>query len=109
MADRTCLGDRVRVLNVDRVTLHEDAIVSEGSFLCTASHDIDSPGRELKTRPIVLEEGCWVFANAFIGPGVTVKRGGVVGACAVVTRDVEEMSVVAGNPAREIRKRKLHE
>lgn len=101
--DRSCLAERVHCYNVDKLVLKEDAVVSEGAFLCTASHDIDSHNRELITAPIVLEEGSWVFANAFIGPRVTVKRGGVIGACAVVTKDVPPFAVVVGNPAKFIK------
>ncbi|WFB36567.1 putative colanic acid biosynthesis acetyltransferase [Kiritimatiellota bacterium B12222] len=107
MKDRACLAEGVNCYNVDQVIIEEDAVVSEGAFLCTASHNIDSHGRELITKAIRLEEGSWVFAEAFIGPGVTVKKGAIVGARAVVTKDVQEMTVVAGNPAREIRKRRL--
>nr|WP_281380118.1 hypothetical protein [Prosthecomicrobium pneumaticum] len=52
--------------------------------------------------PIAVGEEAWLCADAFIGPGVTVGRGAVVGARAVVVRDVAERTVVAGNPARPI-------
>jgi len=61
---------------------------------------------ELVTKPIILEDQVWVAARAFVGPGVTVGEGAVVGACAVVTKeDVEPWTVVAGNPAKPIKKR----
>jgi putative colanic acid biosynthesis acetyltransferase WcaF len=61
----------------------------------------------LITAPICIEEGAWVTTDVFIGPGVTIGCGAVVGVRSCVFKDVEPWSVVAGNPAREIKKRKL--
>jgi putative colanic acid biosynthesis acetyltransferase WcaF len=60
---------------------------------------------ELVSAPIRIGDGAWVAARAFVGPGVQVGEGAVVGACAVVTKDVPPWSVVAGNPARVIKPR----
>lgn len=57
--------------------------------------------------PIVIADQVWVCADAFIGPGVTIGEGAVVGARACVFKDVEPWSVVGGNPARFIKKRIL--
>ncbi|WP_286177323.1 hypothetical protein [Stieleria mannarensis] len=62
---------------------------------------------KLTTSPIRIEDGAWVCARSFVGPGVTIREGAVVGACGVVVKDVQAWTVVAGNPAREIKKRKL--
>jgi putative colanic acid biosynthesis acetyltransferase WcaF len=62
---------------------------------------------ELTNKPIVIGPQAWVAARAFISPGVTVGEGAVVGACAVVTKDVEPWTVVAGNPAKFIKKREI--
>jgi len=61
----------------------------------------------LVTAPIVINDGAWVCADAFIGPGVTIGEGAVVGARAVVMKDVDPWTVVAGNPAQFIKKREL--
>ena len=107
MADGACLGPHVNCYCVAPVSIGQDVTVSFRSFLCAASHDIDSPDRRLVTAPIAIEKGAYVFADAFIGMGVTVGEGAVVGARAVVVRDVKPYMVVAGNPAREIRERRL--
>ena len=105
MGPRSALGDGVECYDVDRVSIGEDSIVSQYAFLCTASHDIGDPGRRLTTAPITLGPSSWVCAGAFVHPGVTVGEGAVVGARAVVTRNVSPWTVVAGNPARPIKKR----
>ena len=90
-----------------RVGAH--ATVSQFAFLCTATHDVSDLHMRLLTAPIVVADQAWVCAGAFLSPGTTVGQGAVVGARAVVTKDVPPWTIVAGNPAREIRKRVLRE
>ena len=101
------LGRGVEVYNYARITLGEQATVSQGTYLCSASHDFEDPTMPLIYHPITIEAQAWVAANCFIGPGLTVGEGAVVGACSVVTTDVPAWTVVAGNPARVIKPRRL--
>ena len=64
--------------------------------------------RRLIPKQIIIEDHVWIGANAVIMPGVTLKKGTVVGAGSVVTKDTEEYSVVVGSPARKIRNRLEH-
>jgi putative colanic acid biosynthesis acetyltransferase WcaF len=105
MAARSVLGPKVNCYNVDAISLSEDALVSQGAYLCSASHDYNDSGFPLITAPIQLKRNSWVCAEAFVGPGVIVEKGGVVGARSVVTRNVEEMAIVAGNPAKQVGRR----
>ncbi|HYE18957.1 MAG TPA: putative colanic acid biosynthesis acetyltransferase [Tepidisphaeraceae bacterium] len=107
LGPESSLGDRVDCYCVARVTVGANVTVSQGAFLCAATHDYEDPMMPLVVAPITIGDGAWVCANAFVGPGVTVGAGAVVGACAVVTRDVPEWTVVAGNPARAVKTRKL--
>lgn len=100
------LGDDVDCYNVAHVKLGAGAVASQRAYLCTASRDIDAPGKPLVTAPIVLADDAWVAAEAYVAPGVSVGEGGVAAARAVVTRDIAPWTVVAGNPARVIRQRK---
>ena len=83
------------------------ATVSQYAFLCTATHDVTDPHMGLVTAPVIVADQAWVCAGAFVSPGITVGQGAVVGARAVVTKDVLPWTIVAGNPAKEIRKRIL--
>jgi putative colanic acid biosynthesis acetyltransferase WcaF len=109
------LGDEVAIAHgvdcycVDAITIGSHATVSQYAFLCTASHDIGDPHMRLTTAPIVIDGQAWVCAGAFIGPGVILGEGAVAGAMAVVTRSVAPWDVVAGNPARVIKRRVLHD
>lgn len=105
MGDNTCLASEVECYNVAPVILEDNVTVSQGAYLCTASHDIEDPKHPLITGPIILKDQSWVGAKAFIGMGVTVGQGAVVGATASVYKDVEPWTVVGGNPAKFIKNR----
>lgn len=101
----SCLADGVDCYSVAHIVIGAYATVSQGSVLCTASHDIDSPDMALTTGPIAIGDHAWVASGAFIGPGVTLGEGAVAGARACVVRSVSAWTVVAGNPARVLRMR----
>jgi putative colanic acid biosynthesis acetyltransferase WcaF len=106
MGEGSVMGDGVDCYSVDRIELGPGAIVSQRAYLCAAGHDYNDPAFPLVTAPIHVAAGAWVAAEAFVGPGVTVGEGGVVMARAVVLRDVEPWTVVAGNPARFLKPRR---
>ena len=109
LRDFAGLGDYVDCYCVAKITIGRKATVSQYSYLCSASHDISDPSLRLTSAPIVISDGAWVFADAFIGPGVTIGEGAVVGARASVFKDVDAWVVVGGNPARFIKKRVLRD
>ncbi len=104
-----CLASDVDCYNVAPVHIGANTTVSQGAYLCTASHDITNPLNPLISAPIIIEDQAWVAADAFVGMGVTVGQGAVVGARAVVFKDVEPWIVVGGNPAKFIKKRIIKE
>ena len=105
----SCLASDVDCYNVDVIHIGANTTISQGVFLCTASHDITNSLNPLITAPIVIEDQAWVAADAFVGMGVTVGQGAVVGARAAVFKDVEPWTVVGGNPAKFIKKRIVKE
>jgi putative colanic acid biosynthesis acetyltransferase WcaF len=108
MMPYSCLADDVDCYSVASVTIGDFATVSQQAMLCTASHDYNDPEFALITRPIVIGPRAWVGARAFVGPGVKVGEGAVIGAASAVFRDVLEWTVVAGNPAVVIKRRRLN-
>jgi len=99
------IGPRVNCYCMDRITLGERVVVSQGAQLCGGTHDISDPHFQLMTRPIVIGAGAWVAAEAFVGPGVTVGEHAVLGARAVLFKDAEPWTVYAGNPAVGVKRR----
>lgn len=105
MEEYACLASGVDCYNVAPIYIGAQSTISQGSYLCTASHDITDPKNSLITKPIVIEAQAWVAADAFVGMGVTIGEGAVVGARSAVFKDVEPWTVVGGNPAKFIKKR----
>ena len=105
MKAHSCLSDDVDCYSVARITLGAYATVSQYSYLCSASHDYTKINMPMIAAPIFIEDEAWVAAAAFVGPGVTVGRGAVVGARTTVTSDVPPWQVVAGSPARHLQMR----
>ena len=102
MHDHACLGDRAHAYSLDKIEIHEGATIAQEAYLCTGTHDFNTPALPLQPSPITIEANAFIGARAFVLPGLTVGEGAVVGACSVVTRDVEPGTRVAGNPARTI-------
>ncbi len=109
LGDYSCLSHDVDCYCVTKIRLGAHATVSQGSFLCTASHDIGDEHMRLIVAPITVESQAWVCARAFVHPGMTIGEGAVVGACAVVTQNVEPWTVVAGHPAKFVKNRVVAE
>lgn len=107
MDEHSCLASDVDCYNVAPIHIGAQSTVSQGAFLCTAGHDITDPKNHLITRPIIIEDQAWIGAKAYVGMGVTVHQGAVVGATASVYKDVEPWTVVGGNPAKVIKKREI--
>lgn len=105
LSDRSMLAAGVNCYNVALVRLGSGSIVSQGAYLCTASHDVHKPDFPLLARPITIAADCWIASEAFVGPGVTIDEGAVLAARAVAMRDLDAWTIYVGNPAKPVRKR----
>jgi len=84
------------------LTIGDDVDISPGVWILTDGHDMEDPLFRETLAPVRIGNHVWIGSRAMILPGVTVGEGAVVAAGAVVTRDVEPYTVVAGVPARQI-------
>lgn len=109
MGDYSCLGPHVDCYNQGKICIGSNTVISQKTYLCASSHDISDTKHTLILKPIVIQDQVWVAADAFIGPGVTIGQGAVVGARAAVFKDVEPWTVVGGNPAQFIKKRVIRD
>ena len=99
IGERAAIGEGVDFYNVGPIRIGGGTMVSRGARLCSGTHDFRATTFDLRKPPIEIGAGVWICAGAFVGPGVTIRDHAVVGAHAVVTRDVEAAVVVVGNPA----------
>lgn len=103
------IGKNVVVMNnalfmaAGGITIEDDVLVAANAQLISNNHDLHDHA-VLTCKPVRLKRNCWIGAGATILPGVTVGENAVVGAGAVVTKDVEDNTIVGGNPARVIKR-----
>jgi maltose O-acetyltransferase len=102
IGDGVFINTGVVVYSESAVTIGNDVALANDCYVMdTSSHGVE--GRNAKVAPVTIGDGTWVGTRALVLPGVTIGRRVVVGAGAVVTRDVPDDVMVAGNPARVVR------
>lgn len=107
MHEYSCIASEVDCYNTDIIEIGAHSTVSQKSYLCASSHDITKSDNPLIIAPIIIKDQAWVAAAAFVGMGVTIGQGAVIGACSCVYKNVEPWTVVGGNPAKVIKKRTI--
>lgn len=99
------VGDRAVLYCLGPVTIGTNVSISQQAHLCAGTHDYTKAAMPLLRPPIVIKDDAWIAADAFVGPGVTVGRGAILGARGVAMRDLEPMTIYAGNPAAKVKAR----
>jgi len=102
VGDWSSVGFGALLYNLGYLEIGEKVTISQRAHLCGGTHDFRDATMPLIKARITVEDGVWVCADAFVGPGRKVGKGAVVGARAVVIKDVGAGEVVGGNPARVI-------
>jgi len=103
--DRSLLGDGTNANSLGEIEIGARATVAQEVYLSTGSHDFSQEALPLVTAKITVGEDAFVGARVFVMPGVTIGARSIIGACSVVTKDVDEDVVAAGNPCRVIKVR----
>jgi len=99
------LGPNVDCYNQGNICIGANTVISQKAYLCASSHNYTERNFPLILKPIFIGDGVWIAADAFLAPGVRIANYAVVAARAVVTKNVEENTVVGGNPAKFIKYR----
>lgn len=100
IGDNSWIGDNAELYCLGKIKIGKNAVVSQYAYLCTGSHDFKILSFDIYAKSIEVEDEAWVATGAFIHPGVTIARGSVVGARAVVNADTEQFGVYVGSPAK---------
>jgi len=110
IGDNVSVGKSVMLLAIGGISVGNNVMIGHGAQIISAGHHIPEDEESmrfsgLEVAPIKIEDNSWIGAGAIILPGVTIGQGAVVAAGAVVSRDVEALTIVAGVPAKLIRTR----
>ena len=99
------INARCRLDNRGGIDIGENVSVSSDVIILTADHDMDTFNFKGRNKKVVIADYVWVGTRAMVLPGITVSKGALIAAGSIVTKDVPAFSVVAGVPARFIKKR----
>lgn len=105
IGDEAIVGPGVELYNQGAITIGPRAVVSQRAHICASTHDPSDRDFRLIVRPTVIREACWVAAEAFVGPGVTMGEGAVLAARGALFEDAEPMTIYRGNPAIAVKQR----
>jgi putative colanic acid biosynthesis acetyltransferase WcaF len=107
LGDHVLIGPGVRIYNQGRISIGERTVISQRAHICASTHDVADPLFQLVLRPISIGVQCWVAAEAFVGPGITMGDRAVLGARGALFGDAEADAIYRGNPAVKIKQRVL--
>lgn len=106
IGDRTFINYECVFLDCNLISIGDDVQIAPGVHIYTATHPVDAETRRSgleSALPISIADGVWLGGGSIVCPGVTIGEDTVVGAGSVVTRDLPERVLAAGNPCRVIR------
>jgi putative colanic acid biosynthesis acetyltransferase WcaF len=107
--DEVGIANGVNLYSQAVISIGYRAIVSQGTYICTGTHDYTLSGHPLVTAPISIKANAWVAAECFIHPGVTIGEGAVIGARSVVTKNMPEWMVCVGFPCKPLKERVIRD
>ena len=107
LGEQVLIGPGVRLYNQGGIRIGARSVVSQRAHICASSHDLQDPEFQLVLRPVNIGDQCWVAAEAFVGPGVTMGDRSVLAARGVLFGDTAADGVYSGNPAAHLKPRGL--
>ena len=108
IGDFSWIGERVWIDNLEMVTIGNHVCISQGAFLLTGNHDFSKVSFDLIVKPIVLEDGVWVGAQALVCPGVICGSHSVLTTRSVATKNLEPYKIYQGYPATVVKQRVIN-
>ena len=109
LGEYALIGPGVRLYNQGQICIGARSVVSQRAHICASTHDLRDPLFQLVLRPVAIGAQCWVAAEAFVGPGVTMGDRAVLAARGALFSDAAADGVYSGNPAVFVKDRKLRD
>ena len=107
LGDAVLIGPGVRLYNQGQITVGARTVISQRAHICASTHDVNDPNFQLQLRPVRIGVQCWIAAEAFVGPGVTMHDHSVLAARGALFGDAAADGIYSGNPAALLKQRKL--
>lgn len=105
IGDNSVINSRCRLDTRGNITIGKNVSISQEVIILTADHDINSPDFSGRNKAVVINDYVWIGTRAMILPGINIGKGAVVAAGAIVTKNVEPFTLVAGVPAKFVKRR----
>jgi putative colanic acid biosynthesis acetyltransferase WcaF len=105
IGDHSWIGDYVTLYSLGNIEIGKNVVISQKSYLCTGSHDPTDVTFRIWQKPIIIEDEAWIATDVYVGPGVLIGRGSVIGARSSVFKDMPAGMVCLGNPAKPVKPR----
>lgn len=107
IGDHSWIGDDVDLYSLGDIEIGANVVISQRSYLCAASHDYSKEEFPIWSKKITIEDECWLAADVYVAPGITIGKGSVIGARSSVFKDLPSGMVCVGSPAKPIKKRTM--
>ena len=105
IGDYAWIGDDVVLYSLGPIVIGNNVVVSQKSYICTGSHDPGQLDFPIFSRPIYIEDECWIATDVYVAPGVRIGRGTLVGARSSVFKDLPAGKICMGSPAKVVKDR----
>ncbi len=108
IGDYSWIGDECVFYSLGNITIGKHVSIAHRDYFCTGLHDIHSISFDIMQKPIVIEDECWIPNDVFVGPGVTIGKGCVIGARSSVFKSLPAGMICIGTPAVPIKERGIN-
>jgi len=108
IGDHSWIGDDVVLYTLGEITIEDNVVISQRSYICTGSHDYSKPSFDIYAKPILVKQQAWLATDVFVAPGITIGKAAVIGARSSVFKDIPEAMICTGNPATPVKTRPHH-
>ncbi len=105
IGDHSWIGEGVWIDNLAHVRIGKNVCLSQGAMLLCGNHNYKKSTFDLEVKEINLEDGVWISARSFVGPGCRCKTHSVLLANSSAYSDLEDYSIYHGNPAKKVKDR----
>ena len=103
IGENTWIGDDVVLYSLGNITIGDNSVISQRSYLCAGDHDYKFTDFPIRSRPITIGSEVWIGTDTYISPGVTIGNGSVIGARSSVFKNMPADYVCLGHPCKPIK------